>query len=76
MSTYKSTRAVFAATRTGRFAVGEVIEHKGDFVGVIVNWAARVKAAAEADLTRLSDDKDIMLGRTDEFSFSNHGASA
>lgn len=49
---------------------GDVVENDGDYLGTVVNKAARVAAMAAPDEIRLSDATRIMVGGAQDFRFS------
>ena len=50
---------------------GDVVEAKGDFLGSVVNKAARVAAAAQPDEIRVSDATRAMIGGQADFAFGD-----
>lgn len=50
---------------------GDVVEANGDFLGSVVNKAARVAASAAPDETRVSDATRAMIGGSSDFAFSD-----
>jgi len=50
---------------------GDVVEAKGDFLGSVVNKAARVAAAALSDEIRVSDATRAMIGGQASFTFGD-----
>jgi adenylate cyclase len=50
---------------------GDVVEAKGDFLGSVVNKAARVAAAAHPDEIRVSDATRAMIGGQANFTFGD-----
>ncbi|WP_299730192.1 adenylate/guanylate cyclase domain-containing protein [uncultured Tateyamaria sp.] len=50
---------------------GDVVEAQGDFLGSVVNKAARVAAAAAPDEIRVSDATRAMIGSSADFSFAD-----
>lgn len=50
---------------------GDVVEANGDFLGSVVNKAARVAAFAAPDETRVSDATRAMIGGSSDFAFSD-----
>lgn len=50
---------------------GDVVEAKGDFLGSVVNKAARVAAAAHPDEIRVSDATRAMIGGQADFIFGD-----
>ena len=52
---------------------GDVVEAEGDFLGTVVNKAARVAAAAGPDEIRVTDATRAMIGGQADFAFSDAG---
>jgi len=50
---------------------GDVVEAQGDFLGTVVNKAARVAAAAAPDEIRVTDATRAMIGGHADFTFSD-----
>ena len=50
---------------------GDVVQSGGDFVGTVVNKAARVAAVAEPGRIRVSDATRVMVGEADGFTFTD-----
>ncbi|MEO9572658.1 MAG: adenylate/guanylate cyclase domain-containing protein [Tateyamaria sp.] len=50
---------------------GDVVEAQGDFLGTVVNKAARVAAAASPDEIRVSDATRAMIGGQADFTFDD-----
>lgn len=50
---------------------GDVVEQDGDYIGTVVNTAARIAAAATPDEVRVSDPTRAMVGGNGEFAFDD-----
>ncbi len=66
----KSTREPKIEVRIG-IHTGDVIKTKGDFLGTVVNKAARIASAAEPCQIFVSDATKAMVGNSSDFCFGN-----
>ncbi|WP_299353732.1 adenylate/guanylate cyclase domain-containing protein [uncultured Shimia sp.] len=65
-----ATEEPFLRIRVG-IHTGDVVEQDGDFIGSVVNKAARVAAAAASEEIRLSEATRIMVGGSAAFTFAD-----